>query len=91
MENEVAYMADDLGLHRMSNKGSDFAVSLHCKLQAELYFSFYTILMNLTLVYTPPHVAKKGCYIFDEKTGRRKHVPGHNYHSVYGRVLDKGE
>lgn len=39
MENEVAYMADDLGLHRMSNKGSDFAVSLHCKLQAQLYFS----------------------------------------------------
>ncbi|KAG6358552.1 hypothetical protein INS49_012069 [Diaporthe citri] len=28
-ENDVAYMADDLGLHRMSNKGSDFAVSLH--------------------------------------------------------------
>lgn len=31
IENDVAYMADDLGLHRMSNKGSDFAVSLHCK------------------------------------------------------------
>ncbi|KAI0966891.1 RmlC-like cupin domain-containing protein [Xylaria arbuscula] len=28
-ENAVAYMADGLGLHRMSNQGSDFVVSLH--------------------------------------------------------------
>jgi cysteine dioxygenase len=28
-ENGVAYMADELGLHRMSNEGSDYAVSLH--------------------------------------------------------------
>ncbi|KAI0872209.1 RmlC-like cupin domain-containing protein [Hypoxylon argillaceum] len=28
-ENAVAYMADELGLHRMSNHGSDYAVSLH--------------------------------------------------------------
>lgn len=28
-ENEVAYMADELGVHRVSNRGSDFAVSLH--------------------------------------------------------------
>lgn len=28
-ENQVAYMADELGLHRVSNKGSDFVVSLH--------------------------------------------------------------
>ena len=28
-EDAVAYMADELGLHRVSNKGSDFAVSLH--------------------------------------------------------------
>jgi predicted metal-dependent enzyme (double-stranded beta helix superfamily) len=31
VEGEVAYMADELGLHRMFNGGSDFAVSLHCK------------------------------------------------------------
>ena len=30
-ENAVAYMADELGLHRVSNQGEDFAVSLHCK------------------------------------------------------------
>ncbi|EAQ87868.1 hypothetical protein CHGG_04487 [Chaetomium globosum CBS 148.51] len=28
-ENEVAYMADELGVHRVSNQGSGFAVSLH--------------------------------------------------------------
>ncbi|PNP38713.1 hypothetical protein TGAMA5MH_09439 [Trichoderma gamsii] len=66
-ENQVTYMADDLGLHRVSNRGSDFAVSLH--------------------LYTPPNVAKKGCHIFDEKTGRRSHVPGCTYFSSYGRVL----
>ncbi|KAH7165539.1 RmlC-like cupin domain-containing protein [Dactylonectria macrodidyma] len=66
-ENAVAYMADELGLHRVSNKGSDFAVSLH--------------------LYTPPNVAKKGCHIFDEKTGRKSHVPGCHYYSAYGRLL----
>lgn len=30
-ENEVTYMADELGLHRVSNQGDDFAVSLHRK------------------------------------------------------------
>ena len=29
--NQTAYMADELGLHRVSNQGSDFAVSLHCR------------------------------------------------------------
>lgn len=28
-ENDVAYMADELGVHRVLNRGSDFAVSLH--------------------------------------------------------------
>ncbi|KAI1269024.1 RmlC-like cupin domain-containing protein [Xylariaceae sp. FL1019] len=28
-QNSVAYMADELGLHRVSNQGNDFAVSLH--------------------------------------------------------------
>jgi cysteine dioxygenase len=27
----VAYMADDLGVHRIENRGTDFAVSLHRK------------------------------------------------------------
>ncbi|KAK5998420.1 Cysteine dioxygenase [Cladobotryum mycophilum] len=66
-ENAVAYMADELGLHRVTNQGSDFAVSLH--------------------LYTPPNVAKEGCHIFEEKTGRRSHVAGCLYYSAYGRLL----
>ncbi|OAA47779.1 cysteine dioxygenase [Metarhizium rileyi] len=68
-ENGVIYMADELGLHRVSNRGSDFAVSLH--------------------LYTPPNVAKEGCHIFDEKTGKSSHVPGCHYYSAYGRLLKK--
>ncbi|KAF4997859.1 hypothetical protein FGRMN_3560 [Fusarium graminum] len=66
-ENAVTYMADELGLHRVTNRGSDFAVSLH--------------------LYTPPNVAKKGCHIFDERTGQKSHVPGCHYFSAYGRLL----
>ncbi|KAG9255870.1 RmlC-like cupin domain-containing protein [Emericellopsis atlantica] len=66
-ENQVAYMADELGLHRVTNEGSDFAVSLH--------------------LYTPPNVARGGCHIFDEKTGRRSHVASCQYFSAYGRLL----
>lgn len=35
-ENQVAYMADELGLHRVSNRGSDFAVSLHREFHSRL-------------------------------------------------------
>lgn len=31
-ENDVAYMADELGLHKVENKGDDYAISLHCRL-----------------------------------------------------------
>lgn len=30
-ENQVAYMADQLGLHKMENTGDDYAISLHCR------------------------------------------------------------
>ncbi|KAG5939768.1 hypothetical protein E4U59_002881 [Claviceps monticola] len=66
-QNGVTYMADELGLHRVSNRGSDFAVSLH--------------------LYTPPNVAKEGCHMFDERTGKRSHVPGCHYYSAYGHLL----
>ncbi|KAI1745729.1 cysteine dioxygenase [Xylaria scruposa] len=66
-KNEVIYMSDELGIHRMFNKGEDFAVSLH--------------------LYTPPHVALKGCCIFDEGTGRKLHIPSSSYYSAFGRLL----
>lgn len=30
-ENAVAYMADELGLHKVENNGDDYAISLHCR------------------------------------------------------------
>jgi len=66
-ENQVAYMADELGLHRVTNQGSDFAVSLH--------------------LYTPPNVAKGGCHIFNEDTGKKSHVKNCGYYSAYGKRL----
>jgi predicted metal-dependent enzyme (double-stranded beta helix superfamily) len=66
-QGEVAYMADELGVHKVWNKGSDFAVSLH--------------------LYTPPNVAKGGCYIFDVNTGKKSHVSKCGYYSAYGNRL----
>ncbi|KAK7754115.1 hypothetical protein SLS62_003961 [Diatrype stigma] len=68
---QTAYMSDDLGLHRVTNQGSDYAVSLH--------------------LYTPPNVAKHGCYVFDDSTGEAKHIAKCGYHSVFGEVLKKDE
>ncbi|KAK1750966.1 cysteine dioxygenase [Echria macrotheca] len=66
-ENEVAYMADELGVHRVWNQGGDFAVSLH--------------------LYTPPNVAKGGCHIFNQETGKKSHVKNCGYYSAYGKKL----
>ena len=53
-ENAVAYMADELGLHRVTNEGSDFAVSLHCKHMC----SFQTLISKLTSVPSSVHTAQ---------------------------------
>lgn len=52
-ENAVAYMADELGLHRISNKGSDFAVSLHRK---DLSHRHLSKILTVTLQYTLPQM-----------------------------------
>ncbi|ERT01560.1 cysteine dioxygenase [Sporothrix schenckii 1099-18] len=70
-ENAVAYMADELGVHKIWNKGSDFAVSLH--------------------LYTPPNVAKGGCNVFNEKTGKCSHVSKCGYYSAYGKLLKESD
>ncbi|OAA68386.1 cysteine dioxygenase [Niveomyces insectorum RCEF 264] len=69
-ENAVAYMADELGVHKIWNKGSDFAVSLH--------------------LYTPPNVAKGGCNVFNEATGKCSHVKKCGYYTAYGKLLKDG-
>ena len=66
-QNEVAYMADELGVHRVWNRGNDFAVSLH--------------------LYTPPNVARGGCHIFNEETGRKSHTRNCGWYSAYGERL----
>ncbi|KAI1130780.1 RmlC-like cupin domain-containing protein [Nemania abortiva] len=59
-ENAVAYMADELGLHRMSNHGSDFAVSLHLYTPPNVARSGCNIFNPQTGKKT--HVAKCGNY-----------------------------
>jgi hypothetical protein len=71
--NEVTYIADDIGLHRVHNPSSNqLAVSLHRKSSlTSLYFQ--RALTTLT-VYTPPNAADYGYNIFDEATGSASHV-----------------
>lgn len=64
-KDQVTYMSDELGLHKISNPDpNNFAVSLH--------------------LYTPPYAALHGCSIFDEKTGKAKHINQNNFYSVRG-------
>ncbi|KAI0100564.1 RmlC-like cupin domain-containing protein [Nemania sp. FL0031] len=59
-ENAVAYMADELGLHRMSNHGSDYAVSLHLYTPPNVARSGCNIFNPQTGKKT--HIAKCGNY-----------------------------
>ncbi|CAL5867300.1 uncharacterized protein PFLUO_LOCUS1515 [Penicillium psychrofluorescens] len=64
-ENQVTYMSDKLGLHRISNPDPDnFAISLH--------------------LYTPPNAAIHGFCLYDEKTGKAKHIKQSNFYSFRG-------
>ena len=92
-KNQVAYMADELGLHRVSNQGTDYAVSLHRKL-CSLMSSVETIelssadhLLTLLIVYTPPNVAKNGCHIFNSSTGSKTHVAKCGFYSAFGEKV----
>lgn len=68
-ENEVTYMSDKLGLHRISNPDpNNFAVSLH--------------------LYTPPHAATYGFCLYDECTGKAKHIKQANFYSRKGQRVN---
>jgi hypothetical protein len=88
-ENAVAYMADELGVHRVWNRGSDFAVSLHRKIThtKENETKIPSSRLTFQTVYTPPNVAKGGCHVFDVNTGKSCHVPKCGNYSEYGRRL----
>lgn len=72
--NEVTYISDDIGLHRVHNPSSDqVAVSLHCKYTGSC--SLIPTSHEMFSVYTPPNAADYGYHIFDEATGSASHVP----------------
>lgn len=67
-ENQVTYMSDQIGLHRISNPDpNNYAVSLH--------------------LYTPPNAAAYGFSIFDERTGRSRHIKQSDFYSYKGQKL----
>lgn len=71
--NEVTYIADDIGLHRVHNPSNNqIAVSLHREYRL-LPRHFGQELMTF-LVYTPPNAADYGYNIFDEATGSASHI-----------------
>jgi len=80
-ENQVTYMSDKLGLHRISNPDpQDYAVSLHRKLDLSMWPNF-----NLPrTVYTPPNAAVYGCNVFNEENGHSTHINKCTVFSEYG-------
>ncbi|KAJ5344219.1 Cysteine dioxygenase [Penicillium brevicompactum] len=71
-EDQVTYMSDKLGLHRISNPDpNDFAISLH--------------------LYTPPNAAIHGFCIYDERTGKARHIKQTNFYSFRGQRLNDGQ
>lgn len=72
--NDVTYIADDIGLHRVYNPHpTKVAVSLHCTFPPP---SPKTLcVLTFKKVYTPPNAADYGYYIFDEATGKSSYVP----------------
>jgi cysteine dioxygenase len=83
-ENEVTYMSDELGLHKISNPDPHhLAVSLH-RTGSNYRIWLRRYLLTVTIVYTPPNAARQGCNLFCEKTGRRSHVSQCNFYSIFG-------
>lgn len=53
-ENKVAYMADELGLHKMENKGKDYAISLHCR----FHYPFLSLVCEAGNDCCPPELTE---------------------------------
>ncbi|EAS32888.3 cysteine dioxygenase [Coccidioides immitis RS] len=67
-ENQVTYMSDKLGLHKITNPDpNEYAISLH--------------------LYTPPNAAHFGCSLFDERTGKSRHIKQCTFFSRGGQKL----
>lgn len=73
---EVAYISDTIGLHRVFNPDPEkFAMSLHRKASV-VGVDGKTMSLTAHAVYTPPNAAEFGFNVYDEKTGKKSHVPG---------------
>lgn len=72
--NEVAYISDQIGLHRVSNPDPEqLAMSLHRRFRQ---FAISRIcLADRVPVYTPPNAAEFGFHIYDERTSKSCFVP----------------
>ncbi|CAI7672357.1 unnamed protein product [Penicillium bialowiezense] len=71
--NDVTYISDDIGLHRVYNPSSDqVAVSLHRELSIKLRGWNRA---DRVLVYTPPNAADYGYNVYNEATGKACFVP----------------
>ena len=94
-ENAITYMADELGVHRVSNRGSEFAISLHRKStpsnSRDAWGDEGILEADCRKVYTPPNVAKGGCHIFNADTSEKCHVKNCGYYSAYGKLLKDDE
>ena len=78
---QVAYMSDKLGLHRISNPDTEgYAVSLHCT----YIVSRHSRTKLIRTVYTPPNAAVYGCNVFNEANGHSTHMAKCTVFSEYG-------
>lgn len=87
-ENQVTYMSDELGLHKITNPDpNDCAISLHRKCSTPC--DSIELSLSAFLVYTPPNARIEGCHIFNEQTGKQSHVTQSEFYSEFGRRLEK--
>lgn len=91
-ENQVTYMSDQLGLHRIKNMDPhDFTYSLHRRFAPVPHrdHPWEGMADELTLfpVYTPPNAQQKGCHIFKRDTGESSHITLCNWYSELGQKL----
>ena len=86
-QDQVTYMADELGLHKISNPDPEnIAVSLHRKSNDGK--ARYEWKADRYTVYTPPNAAHHGCYIYNEMSGKRSHITQSNFYSVRGEKVE---
>lgn len=81
---QVTYMSDRLGLHRVENASdTEVAISLHLYTVSCPWRTILFCDLSLTFLQ-PPNAAKHGCHIFDESTGKKSLVQQCHFYSELG-------